>query len=175
MNCPRCKSALYLKEEENVSVHACSKCGGTWLNAVQLNRIVHSREAKFSSEQIGKTLKEAHAGIPDAEVGSVLPCPECSASMGARNYNYSSGVMVNVCPEGHGLWLDKDELESVEIFMEHWSDEKTIHQKEWTAQSQAAAAAEQATIDAINDRIESDVSPSGLLHAVLHTLKKLKP
>lgn len=36
------------------------------------------------------------------------------------NYAYSTGVIVDRCPKCEGLWLDKDELEHIQIVIEEW-------------------------------------------------------
>ena len=41
--------------------------------------------------------------------------------MGALNYSYSSGVVIDVCPRGDGLWFDHRELEKIQAFHEHWN------------------------------------------------------
>lgn len=133
MNCPRCKSVLASKQYENINIDNCAQCGGIWLDKGELQPILTARDIHFSHELIEKTLKEAHSSIPKADVIALLACPKCSEPMHALNYNYSSGVIINTCPNGHGIWFDKDELEEVQIFMEHWDDDEVKNQEKWMA------------------------------------------
>ncbi len=129
MDCPRCKHSLAVKSYENVNVDHCTACGGFWLDAGEMQPILSARDILFSPELIAASLKDAHASIPLAEMTAGLHCPQCAAVMHALNYNYNSGVIINACSVGHGLWFDKEELERAQIFMEHWDDQEK--QEKW--------------------------------------------
>ncbi len=130
MDCPRCHKELALKDYEQISVFSCFQCNGIWLDPSQLSKII-TMQKQFSAEEIQNTLKIAHAGIT-AEA-SALPCPACSGDMEEINYDYSSGIILHSCPKGDGIWFDKDELDEVQIFMEHWNDEENNRIKEFQA------------------------------------------
>ena len=46
-------------------------------------------------------------------------CPRCAKMLYSVNYAYSSGIIIDKCSE-HGVWLDKGELENIQINAEHW-------------------------------------------------------
>lgn len=50
--------------------------------------------------------------------GRALRCPQCGAELETREYARCSQVMIDVCPEDHGIWLDRGELEALEVFFE---------------------------------------------------------
>jgi Zn-finger nucleic acid-binding protein len=133
MDCPHCHINLISKEYEHLSVSVCQKCEGIWLEPSQLSQIITKRDEQFSSDEIQNTLKAAHPGLSPAETPAALSCPVCSAAMEKINYDYSSGVVLNSCPKGDGLWFDKNELEAVQIFMEHWDDKENIQEQELLA------------------------------------------
>lgn len=143
MNCPRCQQAFQSNTYEKINIDNCPHCGGVWLDAGELLPIITARDALFTRDLVEKTLKRAHTKIPKAEQDVVLSCPHCSGAMHPLNYNYSSGIVLNACPNGHGVWLDKDELAGVQIHMEHWDQAKD--QAKWqdllkqTRQNEAAA------------------------------------
>jgi hypothetical protein len=43
-------------------------------------------------------------------------CPACGETMVREEYGLASLVMVDRCEQGHGVWLDKGELEAIEEF-----------------------------------------------------------
>jgi Zn-finger nucleic acid-binding protein len=115
MNCPRDGGALTQQRyEESIQVDACGRCGGVWLDEGELAAIEASTERDYSKELermdelAGETPK--HAGI--------AKCPKCGAEMAAREYAHSSRIVIDVCPEGHGVWLDGGELKALEVFFE---------------------------------------------------------
>ena len=52
------------------------------------------------------------------------------------NYSYDSGVVINVCAD-HGVWLDKGELERIEAYRDHWSQEAIRRKDDWLAQAKS--------------------------------------
>lgn len=147
MDCPHCHARLLTKDYEQISVSTCEDCSGIWLDPSQLNQIIAKHDMQFSPEEIQSTLKLAHPGLSDAENASTLPCPVCSDDMHAVNYDYSSGVILHVCSAGHGLWFDKNALEQVQIFMEHWDTEENTHQSELIGKLQKVREDEKAYED----------------------------
>lgn len=127
MDCPRCHANLTVKNYAQFSIYSCDKCGGLWMSSDQLNQLIHHPEHPFSSADIESTLKKAHAGLTIAEDNETIACPTCATKMTPVNYDYSSGVIIHFCPQGHGVWLDKGELESAEIYVEHWDEEEIVH------------------------------------------------
>lgn len=120
MKCPRdeqeLKPATY---EGHITVHTCSLCGGMWLDKGELEEI---------EEIIGHDYRAELSRIPDF-IGNAfemarqlnsrnIPCPACGAITESTEYAYCSQVVIDRCPECGGVWLDKGELEAIEIFYE---------------------------------------------------------
>jgi len=59
--------------------------------------------------------------VGQEKLGGALACPKCNVAMKSFNYAYTSGVIIDKCPECGGIWLDKDELEHVQILAEEWA------------------------------------------------------
>ena len=117
MKCPKCSMVLKKQVYEGVEIDKCEKCKGTWLDAGELTNF---------------------AGVPQDEQRSVENCPICLKAMRANNYDYQSGVIVDTCVNGHGVWLDEKELEKVQIYREHWIKEADKHRTEWLAYAETA-------------------------------------
>ena len=85
-------------ERERVELDFCPSCSGIW----------------FDSEELEAVLRAG--GIEDGLLASAVPaetrekkrrCPRCRKKMLKLD---SSGVIVDSCPAGDGLWLDGGEL-----------------------------------------------------------------
>jgi Zn-finger nucleic acid-binding protein len=120
MNCPRCHSALQSKTyEAGVVVDECPDCRGFWLDRGELERIEETVEknhsARLSRPENGVQAAFERArqqGRPD------LNCPRCGRRMDKQECHHASGIIVDLCPACAGIWLDRGELESLEIFAE---------------------------------------------------------
>ena len=139
MKCLRCGADLATLAYEGVQIDRCPKCRGTWLDEREMARIVCVHEVTFAPELVRTTLAAAHLGVPDGERQADLSCPKCRAGMKPVNYAYSSGIIVNACPAGHGVWLDGDELERAQAYEEHCDAVLEQHREDWTAMARIAA------------------------------------
>ncbi len=130
MKCPRCSNQTLMNETyEGVTLDRCLSCLGTWLDDGELIEIIETEEKEFGISLTKETLQKSFSGIPESEKQDDLACPKCNKQMRALNYVYSSGVIVDRCPDNHGVWLDVEELEKVQIYKEQWS-KKTAERKE---------------------------------------------
>lgn len=152
MHCPCCNQDLQTTSYEHISIFTCPKCQGIWLDESQLNTIVVKRENQFPLKEITTAIDKSEAGIPDAEVSKKLQCPECSQQMRSTNYNYSSGIILNVCPQGDGLWFDKDELKKLEMFMEYWEDKEAENKQNYLNMLKQTFNEQQAKINEENSK-----------------------
>ncbi|MHC4109937.1 MAG: TFIIB-type zinc ribbon-containing protein [Planctomycetota bacterium] len=138
MNCPKCDIALKSSVYEGVEVDKCTKCNGTWLDDGEIVKVVETKEEKFDAKLVRETLALGFIGVPKKEQQTVVQCPKCGAGMEAINYDYSSGIILDRCPEGDGLWLDGSELEKVQIVREQSEDEFEKSREDWTALAKSA-------------------------------------
>jgi len=111
MKCPRCKANLKPESFLGVAIEKCSACKGLWLDEGELVILIRkAEEIVIKSQFINDELKLA-PGIGKEELDSKELCPKCNAQMIPVNYDYSSGVSIDSCPNNHGVWLDDGELE----------------------------------------------------------------
>ena len=123
MNCPKCLTAFKQELYENIEIDKCISCSGTWLDSGELSKIITTHSLSFSKEQVIKTLKNAFKGLPENNTEGKLYCPKCNLEMKKNNYDFKSGIIVDVCVNGHGIWLDNNELEKIQIHREHWEND----------------------------------------------------
>ncbi len=98
--CPVCTEALVSYELEGVEIDSCLSCGGTWLDAGELERIAGVSEGALSEALLrgagGKHGKRR--------------CVRCRGTLRVVCVN---GVELDRCPRGDGLWFDRNEMEAV--------------------------------------------------------------
>lgn len=114
LKCPRCRSdmqALRLGETEG---RECAQCGGLWLDADTLDRLASEHDQLVAATSV------LAARIPltptPADIVRYVPCPVCEKLMNRTNFAHASGVILDVC-KGHGVWLDRGELQRVLEFV----------------------------------------------------------
>lgn len=146
MKCIRCHKPLNHEQYEGVEVDRCCHCQGLWLDAGELSKIVGTNIETFSRTLVAKTLEAKAVGVPKSENESQELCPKCSTSMKPINYAYESGVILDSCPQGHGIWFDSEELEKVQIFKENEDQKLEQNRSEWHELAEAAKEKAQAEV-----------------------------
>ena len=90
-------------ELEGIETDHCVACGGTWLDAGEIDEILG--RAGRSVQELRDAVKAA--GGP---ARGKRTCVRCRASLRAVTFR---GVELDRCPYGHGIWLDKGELPAI--------------------------------------------------------------
>lgn len=104
--CPECGEPLVGFELEGVEIDHCISCGGTWLDAGELETI--SELAGVESGGLSKALASAKAIRADPR-----RCPRCDKKMQVFTIGSERLVELDRCSHGHGLWFDRGEMKSV--------------------------------------------------------------
>ena len=107
MKCPTCNTDLTNAKRSGVDVELCPTCQGMWLSRQELEQL---EDEVFD---FGENEKGSLAFDPTA---STRKCPQCSTLMQNFDYRFYD-LSMELCPEGHGFWLDKDEDKRVLEFM----------------------------------------------------------
>ena len=141
MKCPECKSDLRIDHYESVEIDRCDQCEGLWLDDRELMAIVRKKEKQFSASVLADVLSSAFKGLPAAAASTQRACPRCDQLLKHVNHSYSSGIILDTCPQGHGVWLDKHELDKVQAFEEHWDVEAKRRLPELKQKLEASASA----------------------------------
>lgn len=125
--CPRCRVALHDNFYEGVAVKICPDCGGKLIDSAVMERIIARREVTFS-EPLKKKAQEFEESFLlnpilrkkiHADKLSKISCPNCGSRMLPRPYNYQYVIPVDKCLVCHKIWFDSDELEILQILIEH--------------------------------------------------------
>ncbi len=120
--CPRCDIPLHEMTYEGVVLDRCEKCGGTWCDEQELAEVVRIQHEQFSEDDFAeiRAEEEAAAVTTEEKIPDQYPCLVCGRMMNRMNYQYTSGIIIDRCPVGHGVWLDSSELGKVQVFSERW-------------------------------------------------------
>lgn len=123
MNCPNCKHILRAVEYEGIHIETCTQCHGEWLDAGELGHIVKAREVLFDVQERKAVAAAASIkGVRLKDVDRDLRCPTCGGQTDAINYGGDTGIIIDRCTSCHGMWLDADELEKIQMLVEGWED-----------------------------------------------------
>ncbi|SMF22686.1 zf-TFIIB domain-containing protein [Pseudobacteriovorax antillogorgiicola] len=148
-HCPRDGSPLKAHHYEGEEIDLCQTCGGTWLEPDELKKIIEKKDIEFSPSDYSEIKADENQETTRAIDLGRLVCVVCTRNLKQLNFSYSSGIIVDYCPEGHGIWLDHHELERIQVFSERWQEKlpwlQEKYQKALTeAREQAARDYEQA-------------------------------
>lgn len=121
--CPIDGTPLRELEYEGVVVRTCPACGGELVPGDALAHIVRTRHEIFSdAERTALADRTPIAGVPIEHTQRQLRSPLTGEPMRVINYAGDSGIFVDRCPTTGAIWLDRDELERIQVLMESWQD-----------------------------------------------------
>jgi len=122
MECPRCNRQLSEAKYEDYPIYHCADCGGIWVNCTTLRGIIETRKEKIPREA-HETAQAWHSKpIPKEELDDELRCSACGTVLSRVVYGYDTGIVIDRCPNGCGVWLDKGEIIALQAFDEIWDD-----------------------------------------------------
>ena len=101
--CPACREPMVVLDLEGVEIDHCLSCGGTWLDAGELDQI---------AELAGAASVELAGFAAGSREGrrTRRRCPRCRARLREIPLPGEPPVLMDRCPRGHGLWLDRGEM-----------------------------------------------------------------
>lgn len=121
MDCLNCSTEMNTIDYEGVKIDYCPGCYSAWLDKGEVTQVVENKDEKFSPDEILAAFKNKWKAQPPAS--SDKNCPQCQKEM--KSFNYcDTGVILDRCPEGHGLWFNPGELQKVQVVMEFYDSGK---------------------------------------------------
>lgn len=103
MRCPVCNEPLIVVERDSIEVDYCVRCHGLWFD--------HG-EVELLGEKAGVEIDLGNLDLapPSASSERYLHCPRCTAKMRKADlYRGEQILIVDFCPEQHGIWFDRGE------------------------------------------------------------------
>ncbi len=114
MKCPACKTIMFVVEYDALELDHCPACEGTWFDADELGLLFADADDTPHPELV----QDVVDGREEVESGEARRrCPECRKSMRKVNIGPSQRVLVDACPQGHGLWFDHGEVADLALDM----------------------------------------------------------
>jgi uncharacterized protein len=109
MRCPIDKKDMIVVEHQKIELDYCLQCNGVWFDAQELELLVES--FRKQGAQIANTglLTPQAANVKE----SPRQCPICAKKMDKVWLGKEPRVLIDSCPQGHGLWFDGGELHQV--------------------------------------------------------------
>jgi uncharacterized protein len=107
MICPICKIGMLVVERNRIELDYCSKCGGTWFDAGELDLLLASLEIKKREAFIEGIITGPEAQTNERD----RKCPVCSKKMKKTTIGDSRKILIDACYRGDGLWFDGGELD----------------------------------------------------------------
>ncbi len=104
MICPACKSDMIVVEHERIELDYCVKCHGVWFDAGELELLLGTLGLDSAVEFLGDILEAGEAETTEKK----RRCPLCRQKM--KKVNLETEVLVDVCPQGEGVWFDGGEV-----------------------------------------------------------------
>ena len=104
MICPACKSDMIVVEHDRIELDYCDKCHGVWFDAGELELLIGSLGLDSASPFLNGILEAGDAGTSEKK----RRCPLCRRKM--KKANLETKVLVDLCPQGEGIWFDGGEV-----------------------------------------------------------------
>ena len=92
-------------EYERIEINHCISCGAVWLDSGELEMLLKTDDTNAKIQ----SLFERAEHVKEKK----LRCPKCMAKMHKAWVNPGKSVLVDICRNGHGFWLDRGELETI--------------------------------------------------------------
>ncbi len=115
LECPRCEIQLSNMKFEDLDqgitfsqmlVDKCESCGGVWFDKGELEQV---------DEIVDITLVEIRKIPNSREQNKPLNCPKCKTRVMDKIHNErDKKVIMDVCSNCKGIWLDAGELEAIQ-------------------------------------------------------------
>lgn len=109
MYCPVCKEPMVIVENEKIELDYCTTCLGVWFDAGELALLLESLDLEVGEFNVADILTLPEKMIAEKK----RRCPVCKKKMRKAAIGHEPEVVIDVCPQGEGLWFDGGELGQV--------------------------------------------------------------
>jgi len=100
---------MIIVEHEKIELDYCTKCLGVWFDTGELELLTERLS-------LDKDLLHLHDiwDLPEATVSEkARRCPICRKRMNKAHVGEESKVLLDICPNRHGIWFDSGEVGQV--------------------------------------------------------------
>ena len=104
MKCATCHDPMIVVEHEHVELDYCPNCAGVWFDSGEIELLLETMELESTG------LEALHLAEEAASKEKKHRCPECDRRMRKVALGHEPVIIIDACPEGHGLWFDSGEV-----------------------------------------------------------------
>jgi len=97
---------MIVLELEGIEIDHCLDCGGTWLDAGEIEAITER-----AGGDVGRLAEAIHAAAGGRR--SDRRCPRCRRRLRTIYPAEPPGLELDGCPLHHGLWFDRGEMKTL--------------------------------------------------------------
>ncbi|MFC1999102.1 zf-TFIIB domain-containing protein [Chloroflexota bacterium] len=109
MDCPVCKGAMIIVEHAGIEVDYSPDCKGVWFDSGELELLLESMELDESGLTANEIMSFDEAKVDEKK----RRCPICNKKMKKVILGTNPEVLIDACPNEHGLWFDGGEVGQV--------------------------------------------------------------
>jgi Zn-finger nucleic acid-binding protein len=106
MKCPACRKLMIVVEHEKIELDFCVNCSGVWFDAGELGLLLETMELEGDHVSLDSILTSPEAKSAEKK----RRCPICGSKMKKSTVGREPEVLIDACPNGHGLWFDSGEV-----------------------------------------------------------------
>ena len=122
MKCPKCKlEDLKEIKIDGIKIDRCEYCGGLWFDKDELKITRDNRDKNLSWLEFDLWEDESKLMVS----GKSVNCPRDKKPLFKIKYG-STDVMVDICLDCHGIWLDREELDRIILELKEKINSETI-------------------------------------------------
>jgi uncharacterized protein len=129
MICPTCKSDMIVLEYDSIELDYCTECNGVWFDAGELDLLLQSIDIDSDCPFLKDLVNASEAESPEKK----RKCPICNKKMKKVSFGQKQAIIIDVCQQGDGLWLDGGELEQLIKHLSEKTQEGSEAQQQVTA------------------------------------------
>ncbi|MFC2034802.1 zf-TFIIB domain-containing protein [Chloroflexota bacterium] len=113
MICPTCHNITIVVEQEKIELDYCTDCSGVWFDSGELELMLELMGLEDTSLSMADILLSPEFKTTEKK----LKCPMCNQKMKKVTIGREPHVLIDVCPEGDGLWFEGGEVS--ELITQH--------------------------------------------------------
>ena len=106
MICPACKSDMIVVEYNHIELDYCNECHGVWFDSTELELLLKSMNLNSQKLLLNNILSSPE----DKSFEKRRKCPRCRRKMKKTTISEHPEILLDFCPQEHGLWFDGGEL-----------------------------------------------------------------
>ena len=95
---------MIVVEHENIELDYCDNCSGVWFDAGEVELLMEA----MGLESVG--LDSLHLAPETGKTEPKRRCPLCGQKMKEVPLGHEPELIIDVCPQGDGLWFDSGEV-----------------------------------------------------------------